>query len=114
LIEHQVIRHKISEMIAKLEAVHTLTEYATFQVLNNVRGDVIGGLIALLKVQATKVLEFCAREASQILGGNSQLKSGPGERIERIYRDVRTAAIGGGSEGKQKCCVVIFFFLFSH
>jgi len=43
-------------------------------------------------------MEHCAREASQIVGGNSVLKTGPGERIERIYRDVRIAAIGGGSE----------------
>ena len=43
-------------------------------------------------------MEFCAREASQILGGKSYLRSGPGERIERIYREVRVMAIGGGSE----------------
>ena len=43
-------------------------------------------------------MEFCAREASQIVGGNSVLQSGPGEVIERIYRDVRISSIGGGSE----------------
>jgi alkylation response protein AidB-like acyl-CoA dehydrogenase len=31
-------------------------------------------------------------------GGNSYLRSGPGCRIERIYREVRVIAIGGGSE----------------
>ena len=51
--------------------------------------------LALLKVQATRCMEFCAREASQILGGASYMR---GERIERIYREVRVNAIGGGSE----------------
>ena len=38
------------------------------------RGDMnpaqLGGSLALLKVQTTKMTEFCAREASQIIGGN--------------------------------------------
>ena len=54
--------------------------------------------IALVKVQATKVYEFCARESSQILGGNSFIRGGHGERVERLYREVRVNAIGGGSE----------------
>ena len=39
------------------------------------------------------------REAMQILGGAGYLKanSGPG-KVERIYREVRVNAIGGGSE----------------
>jgi len=41
-------------------------------------------------VAATKELEFCAREASQCLGGNSYIRgSGFGDRVERIYREVR-------------------------
>jgi acyl-CoA dehydrogenase len=57
------------------------------------------GPIALLKVAATKELEFVVREASQCLGGNSCIRSaGFGDRIERVYREVRVNAIGGGSE----------------
>ena len=51
--------------------------------------------ISMLKVQSTLTLEFCAREASQILGGISYVRD---SRIERIYREVRVMAIGGGSE----------------
>jgi hypothetical protein len=51
-----------------------------------------------LKVHGTRMLEMCAREASQILGGNAYLRTGPGARIERIYRETRVVAIGGGSE----------------
>jgi alkylation response protein AidB-like acyl-CoA dehydrogenase len=53
---------------------------------------------ALLKVQATKTFEFCAREAAQIFGGASYVRGGQGERIERLYREVRAYAIPGGSE----------------
>ena len=51
--------------------------------------------ISLLKVQATKMLEFVAREAMQIMGGISYVREC---KTERIYREVRVMAIGGGSE----------------
>ena len=50
---------------------------------------------ALLKVSATLMFEHVAREAAQILGGASYLR---GSMVERIYREVRVVAIGGGSE----------------
>jgi alkylation response protein AidB-like acyl-CoA dehydrogenase len=56
------------------------------------------GQCALAKVQASKTFEYCAREASQILGGSSIVKEGKGKVIERLYRDVRASAIPGGSE----------------
>ena len=46
-------------------------------------------------MQATTTFEFCAREAAQVLGGASYLK---GSITERLYREVRVQAIGGGSE----------------
>ena len=49
----------------------------------------------LLKVQATETMEYCAREAMQIMGGAGYMR---GSRVERIYREVRVNAIGGGSE----------------
>mmetsp|Transcript_29530 Transcript_29530/g.82520 ORF Transcript_29530/g.82520 Transcript_29530/m.82520 type:complete len:498 (+) Transcript_29530:230-1723(+) len=99
LIDHQVIRHKIAEMVRLVESTQAWLEQLVFQMetgqMNQAR---LGGTIALLKVHTTKMTELCAREASQILGGNSVLKSGPGENVERFYRDVRIGAIGGGSE----------------
>ena len=44
---------------------------------------------------ATTTCEFYAREAAQILGGASYLR---GSVVERLYREVRVRAIGGGSE----------------
>lgn len=90
--DHQVIRHKIAMMKQKINATQ-----AYIRVCNEaiVRGDPNPGDIALLKVQASEVMEFCAREALQILGGLGFMR---GNRAERIYREVRVNAIGGGSE----------------
>ena len=42
-----------------------------------------------------RMLEAVAREAAQVLGGASYIT---GSKVERIYREVRVNAIGGGSE----------------
>ncbi|KAF4734529.1 hypothetical protein FOZ63_018977 [Perkinsus olseni] len=98
LIDHQVIRHKIAEMARGVLATHTFIEDIVIRWPESSQSE-LAGRVALLKVQATKTFEFCAREASQILGGRSYLQgSGPGARIERLYREVRVNAIGGGSE----------------
>ena len=58
----------------------------------------LGSQCALMKVQGSKVFEYCSREASQILGGSSIVREGRGKLVERMSRDVRAAAIPGGSE----------------
>ncbi|MEM1153574.1 MAG: acyl-CoA dehydrogenase family protein [Pseudomonadota bacterium] len=92
LADHQVIRHKIAQMKQKLNATQAYIRscYETMEAGNPNPGD-----IALLKVQASETMEFCAREAMQILGGIGYIR---GNRVERIYREVRVNAIGGGSE----------------
>jgi acyl-CoA dehydrogenase len=92
LADHQVIRHKIAEMVRQINASTAYLEMCAWRVMN---GEVPAADLALLKVQATLTLEFCAREAMQILGGNGYMR---GSRVERIYREVRVNAIGGGSE----------------
>ena len=81
-----------------IESTHSLIEQIAYQMSMDVDDKLLGGPIALLKVQATKTMEFCAREASQVLGGASCIRGGHGERIERLYREVRQNAIAGGSE----------------
>jgi alkylation response protein AidB-like acyl-CoA dehydrogenase len=98
LVDHPVIRLKIAEMIRQVEATHALLEQICYQMKQNVPDEKLGGIIAFAKVQTTKVFEFCAREASQILGGASCIRGGPGEKIERLYREVRINTFGGGSE----------------
>ncbi|MEJ2602022.1 MAG: acyl-CoA dehydrogenase family protein [Gammaproteobacteria bacterium] len=92
LVDHQVIRHKIVEMMRKVNATQAYLEQCTWRVD---RGETPAADLAMLKVQATLTMEFCAREAMQILGGAGYIR---GSRIERIYREVRVNAIGGGSE----------------
>jgi len=92
LADHQVIRHKIVDM---MQAVNAINGY-----LENVARRIMAGEnpvadYCMLKVQATKTLELCAREAMQIFGGAGFMR---GNKVERIYREVRVYAIGGGSE----------------
>jgi len=98
LVEHQIIRHKIAEMARQVEATHALLEQVAFQMSRGVPDGRLGPLVALAKVQATQTMDFCAREASQVLGGAACIRGGKGDRIERIYREVRMHAIAGGSE----------------
>ncbi|NKI16680.1 acyl-CoA dehydrogenase [Spongiibacter sp. KMU-166] len=92
LADHQVIRHKIAAMKQRINACQCYMNYLTTAFIE---GRCDPGDLALAKVQASETMEFCAREASQILGGASYLR---GNRVERFYREVRVNAIGGGSE----------------
>lgn len=97
LNSNQVIRHKFVAMASRIEALQAWTEWAASQV-GAVNDVVLGKTMAMMKVEATRMLEYCSREACQVLGGASYVRGGPGERIERISREVRVVAIGGGSE----------------
>lgn len=92
LAKHQVIRHKLAEMVRHVYASTAFLDHCAWRVKN---GETPVAELSLLKVQATRTMEFCAREAMQILGGAGFIR---GCRVERIYREVRVMAIGGGSE----------------
>ncbi|WP_444938950.1 acyl-CoA dehydrogenase family protein [Microbulbifer sp. JMSA002] len=92
LANHQVIRHKFAQMLQRINATQAYLDLCAWAEQQH---QLKVADIALLKVQATETLEFCAREAMQVLGGAGYMR---GSRIERIYREVRVNAIGGGSE----------------
>ena len=92
LIRHQVIRHKIADMSMRIDATEALLNQLCWQINE---GEMPVAEIAKAKVFATKNLEFCASEAMQIFGGAGYLRGNP---VERIYREVKVMAIGGGSE----------------
>ena len=92
LADHQVIRHKIAEMKQRINATQAYLQLVCHEVA---AGNENAGDIAMLKVQCSQTMEYCAREAMQILGGIGYMR---GSRVERIYREVRVNAIGGGSE----------------
>ncbi|ORX81672.1 acyl-CoA dehydrogenase NM domain-like protein [Basidiobolus meristosporus CBS 931.73] len=101
LIDHPVIRDKCARMAGKIEAVHAWMESLinmTREMPKDMQMVALGGPIALLKAQSTQTFEFCAREAAQIFGGLAYSRGGQGEKIERLYREVRAYAIPGGSE----------------
>ena len=92
LIKHQVVRHKIADMSSKIDATETYLNQICWMINN---GQMPVAEICKLKFFATKSLEFCASEAIQILGGAGYLRGNP---VERVYREVKVMAIGGGSE----------------
>ncbi|HEV2547257.1 MAG TPA: acyl-CoA dehydrogenase family protein [Stellaceae bacterium] len=92
LIEHQVIRHKLVDMAMRVHATQAYLESTAWRVD---QGDNPVADICMLKNQATLAMEFCAREAVQIFGGAGFMR---GPKVERIYREVRVNAIGGGAE----------------
>lgn len=101
LLEHPVIRWKLAEMARQVEGTHHWLENLTHQLCTMSSEDAnkfLGGPLALAKAHSSKVMEYCAREASQVFGGNAYTRSGLGEKVERLYRDVRAYAIPGGSE----------------
>ena len=92
LIKHQVIRHKIADMSAKIDAVES---YMNMICWHMEQGDIPVAELSKAKFFSSKALEFVASEAMQILGGAGYLR---GNRVECIYREVKVMAIGGGSE----------------
>jgi len=92
LIRSQVIRHKIADMSAKIDMIEAYLNQICWQANE---GDMPVAEICKGKFSASKALEFCASEAMQIWGGAGYLRGNP---VERIYREVKVNAIGGGSE----------------
>ena len=98
LIDHEVIRHKLAEMARLTESAWALAESLAYSLKSGAKDETLAGAMALLKVTSSRTLELCAREASQILGGASYTREGKGQRIERIYREVVSYKVPGGSE----------------
>ncbi len=92
LADQQVIRHKIVDMAMRVNATQAYLESLAWRVQN---GESPVAEIAMLKNQATQTMAFCASEAVQIHGGMGFMR---GTKVERIYREVKVNAIGGGAE----------------
>lgn len=92
LAKHQVVGHKFAEMYKHINATQAYRDICAWQFD---KGLLLPKDVSMLKVQATATMEFCAREAMQILGGIGYMR---GCMTERLYREVRVLAIGGGSE----------------
>ena len=87
----QVMRHKLVDMATLVEVAR---EYA-YRVADRIRaGETVIREIAMAKNFSCEAAEKVTREAIQILGGLGYMRE---VGIERLYRDVRVLAIGGGT-----------------
>jgi alkylation response protein AidB-like acyl-CoA dehydrogenase len=93
LDKNQGTRWKLGEMARQVEAAFCWLEGITYHI--NTRTTSADTHVSLLRMHATKVFEYCAREAAQILGTMATLRGSP---VERMSREVRTLAFVGGTE----------------
>jgi len=92
LSARQVIRHKLVDMMQRIESSQAFLELVAWRVQ---QGQWPIAEVCMLKNAATQCMEFCAKEAVQILGGAGYIR---GAKSERIYRETKVLSIGGGAE----------------
>lgn len=101
LMDQPVVRHRIAKAAGDLETLQSWIFEFAYQ-LNHLSkeeaDEKLGGPTALLKAKAGLVFNECAQTAVLIFGGNGYTRTGQGELVEKIYRDVMGARIPGGSE----------------
>jgi len=96
LADHQVVRHRLVDMLARIEATRAMLEETAWRLDHSRPGDAqLIASICMLKNVATRTMQFCADAAVQTLGGMGYMR---GTRAERIYREVKVNMIGGGAE----------------
>jgi acyl-CoA dehydrogenase len=96
LADHQVVRHRLVDMLARIEATRAMLEETAWRLDRAKPGDPqLIASICMLKNVATRTMQFCADAAVQTLGGMGYMR---GTRSERIYREVKVNMIGGGAE----------------
>jgi alkylation response protein AidB-like acyl-CoA dehydrogenase len=103
LIDQPVIRLKLAEMAAGVEAVHSMNEDITFQMTKMSHAEInkhLAGPIGLLKYKQTRVATMISDHACQIFGGRALTRSGMGQYVEKFQRSFKMQAILG------KCSVM--------
>lgn len=96
LTGHQVIRHKLVDMAARIDAARALTYDIVWRYTQGLDPlNIHVARTSMAKVTATDAMKFCADEAVQILGGMGFMR---GTAAERIYREVKVLTIGGGTD----------------
>jgi len=96
LADHQVVRHRLVDMLARIESARAMLEETAWRMDHLPAGDAeLVASICMLKNVATRAMQFCADAAVQTLGGMGYMR---GTHAERIYREVKVNMIGGGTE----------------
>lgn len=91
LIDHQAIRHRLVDMIRRINVSYAYMDRCVWQ-FGAAKPPVAD--LALLKVEATETLEQCAAGALHIKAGAAY---DGGSRLQRIAREARTFAVAGGA-----------------
>lgn len=87
----QVIRHKLADMAARTLSAKTLTYQCAAQAR---AGTCSPAQVAMVKNEAARAAEWVCREAVQVFGGMGYMRE---TKVERLSRDARLLAIGGGT-----------------
>jgi acyl-CoA dehydrogenase len=96
LADHQVVRHRLVDMLTRIEATRAMLEETAWRLDHARPGDPqVIAAICMLKNATTRCMQFCADAAVQTLGGMGYMR---GTASERIYREVKVNMIGGGAE----------------
>ncbi|HVL01356.1 MAG TPA: acyl-CoA dehydrogenase family protein [Dongiaceae bacterium] len=91
LAKFQVLRHKLAEMATQLEA----SKEFTYRVAAKIgAGEAVVKEVSMAKNFATSVSDRVTYDAVQIFGGMGYMRE---SLVERLYRDNRILAIGGGT-----------------
>ncbi|CAJ1366247.1 unnamed protein product [Effrenium voratum] len=99
LIEQPVIREKLAQMFAGVEACSQMLYDITFN-MNSTgsQGVEMGARIALLKFQTTRMNHLVADNAVQVFGGRGVTQTGMGRVVEVFSRNYKIPSVYGGSE----------------
>ena len=96
LVDHQVVRHRFVDMLARIEATRALLEDVAWRLDHDSPDEpALVASVCMAKNTAARTLQFCADAAVQTLGGLGYVR---GTKSERIYREVKVNMIGGGAE----------------
>ncbi|KAJ8119409.1 hypothetical protein ONZ43_g3634 [Nemania bipapillata] len=101
LMNQPVVRHRLAKAGGRLESQWAWVEQFAYQMTRMKKDDAdreLGGMTGLLKAQAGIVFRECADTAVLLFGGNGLTRSGQGELVEMLYREVLAVRIPGGSE----------------
>ncbi len=96
LEEFQVTRHKLADMLIKIETARLLVYKAAW---NFDQGNIDPQLISMAKTYAGRVAVEVSDEALQLHGGYGYMLE---YEVERFYRDARLTEIYGGTREIQK------------
>ena len=91
LWDKQIVRHKVAECAGRCESVKRLVHHTAWL---DARGRDCVKEVSMIKVEAARMLQQVVYECQQLHGGAGYMR---GMEIERLYRDARVQAIGGGA-----------------